>query len=452
MPKKQPDPPGGANRGLAYAIVGAGPSGLATSRALARLRIPHVVYEKHSDVGGLWDLANPGTPLYESAHFISSKWTSGFTGFPMRESLADYPHHREVLRYLREFAETYDLRQYIRFAAEVRHAEPQAGGWRVHLADGSQALHRGVICANGVTWLPAMPQWPGRFDGELRHSISYRSPREVEGQRVLVVGLGNSGADIACDVARHAAYTAVSVRRGYHFLPKEVFGWPIDVFFRRPDLIPPAIKAMDLRAGIFAATGDVTRFGMPAPDHDLGQAHPLLGTQLLHHLAHGDIEMRPDVKRLDGRQVHFSDGSTLEVDVILAATGYRVTAPYLHESLFEMREQRVVQYLNVFSRRHHELFTVGFAEVAAGIYPLIDRMAHLLAHHLHDRAHRPAAAHEFEAWKLEDTFDVRGGKTFIASDRHANYIDLPSYAAHADAICRHFGWPLFGDVDHCPRR
>jgi cation diffusion facilitator CzcD-associated flavoprotein CzcO len=433
-----------------WCIIGAGPSGLATSRALARLGIEHVVYEKHHDVGGIWDMANEGTPLYESAHFISSKWTSGFNGFPMRESLADYPHHSEVLRYLREFADAYDLRRHVQFGALVKRAEPEAGGWRVHLSDGRSALHRGVICANGVTWLPSMPQWPGHFDGELRHSVTYRSPSEFKGKRVLIVGLGNSGADIACDAARHAQLAQLSVRRGYHFLPKHVYGWPIDVHFRRSDLLPPEIKAMNLRAGVFAITGDVTRLGMPKPDHDFGQAHPLLNTQLLHHLAHGDIAVRPDIQQLDGHTVHFADGSTMEADLILAATGYRVTAPYLDESLFETQGQRVMQYLNVFNRQNNGLFTVGFAEVAAGIYPLIDQMAHLLAHHLHDRDYRPDASQAFEKFKLTDDFDLRGGKHFVASDRHANYVDLASYAEHANEICKKFGWPLLADLNLAP--
>lgn len=433
-----------------WCVIGAGPSGLATSRALARLGIEHVVYEKHWDVGGIWDLDNEGTPLYESAHFISSKWTSGFSGFPMPEGFADYPHHSAVLRYLRSFADTYNLRRHIRFGARVDRAESIDGGWRVRLHDGTEAHHRGVICANGVTWLPLLPNWPGDFEGEIRHSISYRSPREFDGRRVLVVGLGNSGADIACDAAKHAKQAAISVRRGYHFLPKHVYGWPIDVHFRRPDLIPKEVAEQDLRAGVFAITGDVTRFGLPKPVHDFGQAHPLLNTQLLHHLAHGDIQVRPDIERLEGHEVRFTDGSSLNVDLLLAATGYRVTAPYLDNSLFEMQGQRIMHYLNVFNQHRHDLFTIGFAEVAAGIYPLIDRMAHLLANYLYDREQRPAAAQAFEMLKTSDPFDSRGGKIFIDSDRHRNYIDLASYVAHTDALCRRLGWPLLGEIDYRP--
>jgi cation diffusion facilitator CzcD-associated flavoprotein CzcO len=435
---------------VSYCIVGAGPSGLATSRVLSQLDIPHVVYEKHTDLGGIWDLDNPGTPLYESAHFISSKWTSGFTGFPMSEAMADYPHHSEIRRYLNDFADACDLRRHIRFSTDVARIEPEGAFWRVTFADGDTALHRGVICANGVTWLPSAPSWPGQFDGEIRHSATYRSPSEFAGKRVLIVGLGNSGADIACDAASHSEHAVISVRRGYHFLPKHVYGWPIDVHFRRPELIPTDVRALDLRLGVFAVTGDVTRLGLPAPDHELGQAHPLLNTQLLHHLAHGDIEVRPDIARLDGQSVEFQDGSRIQVDLILLATGYRVQAPYLDASLFDTNGQRVMQYLNVFNRQHHELFTVGFAEVAAGIYPLIEQMAHLVARHINDRLRQPSVARAFEAWKQSDDFDPKGGKRFIDSDRHTNYVDLASYLSHVERLCQRFGWPTLESMDVRP--
>ncbi|NWB99567.1 NAD(P)/FAD-dependent oxidoreductase [Pseudomonas gingeri] len=434
-------PSGDSQEADSYCVIGAGPSGLATSRALTRLGIPHVVYEKYTDVGGIWDIENPGTPMYESAHFISSKWTSGFIGFPMPGSLVDYPHHPHILAYLRRFADAYNLRRNIVFNASVSRIERADSGWRVHLQGGRTAIHRGVICASGVTWLPSLPAWPGSFEGEIRHSITYRSAQEFSGKRVLIVGLGNSGADIACDAARNALSAAVSVRRGYHFLPKHVHGWPIDVFSRRPEVLPEALRSIDLRACVAAIAGDPTRFGMPKPDHEFGQAHPLLSTQLLHYLAHGDIEVRPDIKQLDGRRVVFTDGSEMEVDLILAATGYQVKAPYLDDALFDFKGQRTAQYLNVFNLREHELFTIGFAEVAAGIYPLIDQMAHLLAHHLHDRLNRPETATAFETWKLKDDFDPRAGKRYVDSDRHSNYVDLTSYQAHTSLLCERFGWP-----------
>ncbi|WP_202970910.1 NAD(P)-binding protein [Saccharothrix sp. ALI-22-I] len=117
-------------------IIGAGPAGLAVARALAERGLPYTHLERHSAVGGLWDIDNPGSPMYESAHFISSRTLSGFGGFPMPESYADYPPHRDILAYLRSFADAYGLTGRIEFGVEVTKVDKDAdGGWTVARAD-----------------------------------------------------------------------------------------------------------------------------------------------------------------------------------------------------------------------------------------------------------------------------------------------------------------------------
>ena len=118
-------------------IIGAGPGGLAAARALKRYGIPYEQFERHSDVGGLWDKDNPGTPLYDSAHFISSKTQSAFTDCPMPDSYPDYPSGREILDYIHHFAERYGLKDAVRFNTGVERAEPDGkGGWTVTLSNG----------------------------------------------------------------------------------------------------------------------------------------------------------------------------------------------------------------------------------------------------------------------------------------------------------------------------
>ena len=97
------------------------------------------------------------------------------------------------------------------------------------------------------------------------------------------------------------------------------------------------------------------------------------------------------------------------------------------------------------TRDEHELFTIGFAEVAAGIYPLIDQMAHMVAHHIDDRLNKRESADKFEDLKAHDSFDTRGGKQYVSSDRHANYIDFPSYSTHVSELCKKFGWPKLSE-------
>src|SRR3954468_1009574 len=157
-------------------IVGAGPAGLSAARSLKRLGIHYDHYERHSDVGGIWDLDNPGTPMYESAHFISSRKTSGFFDFPMPDSFPDYPSHRQILDYTREFAATHGLREQIRFGTALTGSEHEGDRWTVALSDGSRHAYRALVCATGTTWSPRMPTIPGSFIGEVRHSATYRDP------------------------------------------------------------------------------------------------------------------------------------------------------------------------------------------------------------------------------------------------------------------------------------
>ena len=138
-----------------------------------------------------------------------------------------------------------------------------------------------------MTWHPKLPTYPGldTFGGQARHSVSYRHPDGFRGRRVLIVGGGNSGADIACDAARNADAAFFSVRRGYRFIPKHVFGVPLDVFINEGGK-PPAgvVVPEDPSELIDAIVGDLTRYGLPEPDHAAFPSHPIVNTQIIHHL------------------------------------------------------------------------------------------------------------------------------------------------------------------------
>lgn len=304
----------GESGGGKVCIIGAGPGGLSMARALKNRGIAYDQYERHSDVGGIWDLDNPGTPMYRSAHFISSRTVSGFHDFPMPGTYPDYPGNRQILDYTRAFADAYGLREHITFGSAVERVEPAGhdpdrDGWTVHLSDGSSKHYAAVVCATGTTWSPRIPVHPGEFDGDIRHANTYRDPDEFRGRRVLIVGLGNSVADIACDAAVLADAACVSIRRGYHVIPKHLFGIPVDVIAEGGLDLPLWLERPVFRAVLRLLEGDLTRLGLPKPDHKLFETHPLLNSEILHHLRHGDIVIRPDIARLDGREVVFTDGT-----------------------------------------------------------------------------------------------------------------------------------------------
>jgi hypothetical protein len=421
-------------------IIGAGPAGLSAARALKRFGIPYDQYERHSDVGGIWDLDNPGTPMYESAHFISSRKTSGFFDFPMPDSFPDYPGNRQILAYTRDFADTFGLRSAIRFNCPVENVESNGSDWEVTLSDGSSRTYQAVICATGVTWSPRLPSHPGTFSGEVRHSSTYRDTTEFRGKRVLIVGLGNSGADIACDAAASAEAAFVSVRRGYHVIPKHLFGIPTDELSESGPELPVRVIRPPLRLLLRLLQGDLTKYGLPKPDHDLLESHPLLNSQLLHHLQHGDVAIRPDVDRLDGSRVRFVDGTDEEIDLVLYATGYDWAIPYMADRYFQWHDGRPDLYLSAFNRDHRNLIGLGYVEINSSAYTVFDHISNLVAQYLHDQQQNPQRANAFDRLIADDRPQLSGGLTFIDSPRHRSYVDAHSYRKYLAAVRRRMGW------------
>jgi cation diffusion facilitator CzcD-associated flavoprotein CzcO len=428
----------GVDRGDRWLIVGAGPSGLAAARALRAVGVPFDVVERHGDVGGIWDLENARTPMYESAHFISSKTVSAFDGFPMPAEYPDYPSRALILEYIRAFADHFDLRSHIELGVDVWKAMPgNDGTWIVEIANGDRRHYRGVIAAVGHNWDPIVPAYPGSFSGEAYHSVRYRSPSEFDGKRVLIVGGGNSACDIACDAATRATRTIISMRRGYHFLPKHVFGKPTDAFFRSGPHLSPMIAQPLLTALLKFLVGDLRRFGLPAPDHRVLESHPIMNTQILHFLAHGDITAKPDVVRLDGRRVQFADGSTEDVDLIIWATGYHATIPFLTDAVPARDGAGPELFAALFVPRAPNLYVLGHFESDGGAYPLVSKQAELVALlAASDAADSVATRQWVSRFTSGQRPDLSGGVRYVASPRHANYAQFETYEAYLRQVLR----------------
>lgn len=426
MPSDPSASPATADRGDRYCIIGAGPSGLAAGHAFAAAGLPFDILERHDDVGGIWDLENPGTPMYDSAHFISSRTQSAFDGFPMPADYADYPSRERILEYIRAFADHTGLRERVEYRTAVTHVKPDGDRWTVTLAGGEVRRYRGVVCAVGHNWDPVAPALPGRFDGEMFHAQQYRTPASLAGKRVLVVGGGNSGCDIACDAAPVARETLISLRRGYYFLPKHIFGQPTDAFFRSgPHL--PAWLAQPLLTGLLRVlVGDLRRYGLPKPDHRVLETHPIVNAQLLHYLAHGDVRAVPDVRELQGDRVVFADGSDARVDVIILATGYRATIPCLDPSVLSLEHGAAPLYLNIFPDRAG-LYVVGLFETDGAAYPVVSKQAALIAAVLRAEQDDPGRAAWFHRQRTGPRPDLHGGIRYLASPRHAIYVQFDEY-------------------------
>jgi hypothetical protein len=411
------------------------------ARTLRRFHIEFDVYERHSGVGGIWDQANPGSPIYDSAHFISSKTKSHFLDFEMPADYPDYPSHRQILAYLRAFARAYGLQENIHFNTGVQSVEQTEAGWKVSLATGETKSYTWLIAASGANWRPRMPSFPGSFAGEHRHASTYRTSDEFRGKRVLIVGAGNSGCDIACDAAHSAKAAFISLRRGYHFFPKHVFGEPLDVFVERGRRLPTWLSQLLLGRLLRLLNGDLTRFGLKAPDHKVLESHPIVNSQLLHYLSHGDLIAKPNISRLNDAEVVFDDGSREKIDLILYATGYRWELPYLEEGLIRWEEEKPDLYMNVFSREHPALFVLGLAESNVAAYQMFDQLADLIARVLLAQQGEREEARRFANLLKTDRPQLGGGISYVASPRHVGYVDFSAFESHIDRVRRYIGWP-----------
>jgi len=421
-------------------IIGAGPAGLAAARALSERGLPYTQIERHTDVGGLWNIDAVGSPMYESAHFISSKTMSGLTGFPMPDHYPDYPRHDQILAYLQSFADHYGLRDKIEFGTEVAKIDKlQDGGYRVTRGNGKSTEHDNIVVASGVQWIPNIPAVPGNYTGEVRHTVTYRSPDEFKGRRVLVVGAGNSGCDIACDAGRNADAAYISVRRGYWFIPKHVFGKPADVFADEGPTLPMGLEQWVFGKLLRLLNGDMTRLGLPKPDHKLFETHPILNTQLLHHLQHGDILAKPAIASAEGTTVTFTDGTSVDVDLIMLATGYLHAVPYAQDLLGD--EQHPDMYLTAFSK-NSGIYGVGFVETNGAAYVLMSQLSAMIAAHIADKTERPEKWAAFEHQIATDQPDLSHGIKFVDSPRHKGYVDGIAITKYIKKTGKHMGWNI----------
>ncbi|MBA4288373.1 MAG: monooxygenase [Pseudomonas sp.] len=426
-----------------YAIIGAGPMGLCTARQLHKHGIAFVGFEQHDNVGGLWDIDNPHSTVYDSAHLISSKGTTEFREFPMRAEVATYPHHSEMRRYFRDYAEHFGLYAHYQFSTRVVEVQRLEKGWRLiseHHGEQREWLFDGVLIANGTLHTPHQPDLPGVFSGELMHSSAYRSPAVFDGKRVLVIGCGNSACDIAVDAVHRAASVDLSVRRGYYFLPKFTLGRPTDTLGGAIKLPRPLKQWLD---GLLvrALVGKPSQYGLPDPDYKLYESHPVMNSLVLHHLGHGDIRARRDVTQVEGLRVTFTDGEQAEYDLILQGTGYSLNYPFIsREHLNWPAHAGAPQlYLNVFHPDYDDLFVLGMVEASGLGWQGRDEQAELVALYIKNLQAGSQAGKDFQAIKRAQANQrLDGGYRYLKLERMAYYVHKDSYrqriAQHSNTL------------------
>lgn len=357
-----------------FLIIGAGPCGLGVAKALKEAAIPYTQAEADTEVGGNWYHG-----VYETVHIISSRKTTEYADFPMPSDYPDFPSRRQMSDYYSLYADTFGLRENIEFNTKVVMCLPRDDDrWEVEFASGEKRIYKGVIVCNGHHWDKRFPEYEGEFTGEWLHSKDYKKTGQLAGKRVLVIGGGNSACDIVSEAARVGAEAHLSLRRGYWFLPKTLFGQPSAESWAL--YLPVFMQRAILKIFLKIVVGRYEDYGLPRPDHKLFEHHPTVSSEILHYLKHGRIKPHKDIKRFEGKTVEFVDGEHIEVDTIVCATGFFVSFPFLPEGVVPVKNGNIAEvYAGCVLPDYKNLYVFGTQQVRYGVGPLITPAAALLA-------------------------------------------------------------------------
>lgn len=357
-------------------VIGAGPAGLATSAALMRAGVAHRVLERGDEIGHTW------AHLYDSLVLHTAKGLSALPGLPFPSSTPRFPTRRDLLDYLRRYADTFRLP--IDTRTDVASVRCDRGRWVVRTVTGADLHARAVVIATGIVANPYEPPIPHRdqFRGRVFHSVKYHRPEGCAGQRVLVVGAGNSAGEISVELARAGARETLAVPTGATIVPREVAGIPIQYLSLALGALPTS--AQRLATSVLAQVSTLVhgRAVLPAPPQTACPKVPLIGLHLADALRAGTILLKGGLSAFTERGMRFDDTSEAPFDAVILATGYRAAVgllgPLVHvdQCGFARRRDRVA------SDDQRDLYFIGHNYGIQGGLFNIGRDARIVARHL----------------------------------------------------------------------
>ncbi len=320
-------------------VIGAGPAGLAVSACLGREGVPYTLVERADGVATSW------TRHYDRLHLHTVKRLSQLPFSPWPADTPRYPSRADVVSYLQRYAVDHGIVP--RTGIEVQHVARAGARFAVRTSAGV-LTPRVVVVATGDNGEPVRPVFPGlaTFAGRVVHAKDYRNPQPYLGARTLVVGCGNSGAEIALDLAEHGVEVALVVRGPIHVVPRDLFGRPSQETSVLLSHLPVALRDALVAPILRLAVGDLSRWGIVRPRagpgrmiEDAGRI-PMLDIGTIAQVRAGRIHVVPGVQDVQPHGVRFTDGSTRPVDAIILATGYRPALDRLVEGFAAIADAR----------------------------------------------------------------------------------------------------------------
>lgn len=414
-------------------IIGAGPSGITAAKNCQKNGISYDIFEKNDKVGGNWvfNSKTGHSSVYENTHIISSRTMSEYEDYPMPENYPDYPRHDHLQAYFENYSKHFGVYENIKFHHNVDHVTKNADGyWNVEYTDDQGQKHKQVyeylMVSNGHHWMPKYPQYEGEFTGIWMHSHDFKGVTdEWRGKKVLIIGAGNSGCDVAVESARVSKDVFLSMRSPQWFVPKFMLGYPADILVKSLEKLSPKMRQMLLTKMVKAFTGNYADFGLPVNTKPMLTQHPTANSDLIDYVRHGKIKPKPAIQELDGREIHFVDGTVEEFDIVCCCTGFWTVFPFFDQEFIHFQHvDKIPLYRKMMHAEHDNLYFIGLFQPLGCIWPASDHQANLACQEILGKYKRPQDMHNAVKNEMDHPhYHFEGGQ------RHAAEVDYNDFRA-----------------------
>ncbi|XP_077963912.1 flavin-containing monooxygenase 5 isoform X1 [Gasterosteus aculeatus] len=430
------------------AVVGGGSSGLACIKCCLDEGLQPVCFESSDDIGGLWRFKeNPEADrasIYHSVIINTSKEMMCFSDFPIPAHYPNYMHNSLIMDYFRSYADHFQLSEHIRFnttvlAVKQRSDFSRSGQWDVETQNRDGQLEKhifdAVMICIGHHCHPHLPlqDFPGidSFTGKFFHSRDYKTPEQWRNKRVVVVGIGNSGGDIAVELSRVTKQLYLSTRRGAWILNRVGdSGLPLDMQLPRlftyvQNLVPSSLISSLVEKQVNQRF-DHALYNLK-PKHRLFSQHPTVNDELPNRILSGTVQVKPDVRRFLGSRVEFDDGSVAEdVDLVVFATGYRFSFPFLASHVVSVSENKAALYKYVFppELERPTLAVVGLVQPLGAVMPIAEMQARWATRVFKGCIKLPSLASMLQDVRCKQEAMAR---RYVTSQRHTIQVDYVPY-------------------------
>ncbi|MFT4601014.1 MAG: thioredoxin reductase [Arenicella sp.] len=411
---------------LKFAIIGAGPSGLAMAKVFCDLGIEFEGFESSETVGGLWNFNNPKSPLYPNVHLISSRKKTQFQHFPMTGVSEDYPHHSKVFEYLNKYARHFDLIPFFRFNSAVNEIiRMKDEKWQLKLASGEMKIFDGVIIATGIYSTPNKPKISGNFNGRMLHSSTIKELESFKNRRVLIIGSGNSGCDLACDLSRQNKQVGLSMRSGNYIIPKYLLGKPADSSSFGANL-PIRVKQYIHEGFLNLISGKMKQFGLPTPNYRIYEKHPIVNSEIKHQIGHGHIKVLPEVTGFNGKFVIFKDNTSKQFDDVILATGFTLNYPFLDKEHLNWKSGYPELQLNIFNSQRKNLYIIGLLSSLGLGWEGRYQQALIIGRYIRAKNRSQKVIQKFDRF-IRKASDLSGGYNYKMENGQQYYVNNRTY-------------------------